>query len=72
MHTLKTMVLMVFLTVFFIFIGSLIGGKHGATIALIIALGMNFFATSSVIKLFLLCMEQRKFQRLKLLNFTVL
>lgn len=44
MHTLKTMVLMVFLTVFFIFIGSLIGGKHGATIALIIALGMNFFA----------------------------
>ncbi len=44
MHTLKTLVLMVFLTVFFIFIGSMIGGKQGATIALIIALGMNFFA----------------------------
>ncbi|HHW19941.1 MAG TPA: zinc metalloprotease HtpX [Thermodesulfovibrio thiophilus] len=44
MHTLKTMVLMVFLTVFFIFVGSLIGGKQGATFALIIALGMNFFA----------------------------
>lgn len=44
MHTLKTLVLMVFLTVFFIFVGSLIGGKQGATIALIMALGMNFFA----------------------------
>ncbi|WP_141266581.1 zinc metalloprotease HtpX [Thermodesulfovibrio sp. Kuro-1] len=44
MHTLKTLVLMVFLTVFFIFVGSLIGGKQGATFALIMALGMNFFA----------------------------
>ncbi|MEN2994691.1 MAG: zinc metalloprotease HtpX [Thermodesulfovibrio sp.] len=44
MHTLKTLVLMTFLTLFFIFVGSLIGGKHGATIALIMALGMNFFA----------------------------
>ncbi|MGB9935654.1 zinc metalloprotease HtpX [Thermodesulfovibrio yellowstonii] len=44
MHTLKTLVLMVFLSVFFIFVGSLIGGKHGATLALIMALGMNFFA----------------------------
>lgn len=44
MHTIKTLVLMVFLTVFFIFVGSLIGGKQGATIALILALGMNFFA----------------------------
>jgi len=40
----KTIVLMVFLTVFFIFVGSLVGGKQGATIALIMALGMNFFA----------------------------
>ncbi len=44
MHTMKTIVLMVFLTVFFIFVGSLVGGKQGATIALIMALGMNFFA----------------------------
>ncbi len=44
MNTLKTFVLLVFLTVFFIFIGSLIGGKQGATFALIISLGMNFFA----------------------------
>lgn len=44
MQTLKTMVLMVFLTVLFIFVGSLIGGKYGATIALILAFGMNFFA----------------------------
>lgn len=44
MHTVKTLVLMVFLTVFFIFVGSLIGGKQGATIAFLMALGMNFFA----------------------------
>ncbi len=44
MHTVKTLVLMVFLTLFFIFAGSLIGGKQGATIALLMALGMNFFA----------------------------
>lgn len=44
MHTVKTLVLMVFLTVFFIFVGSAIGGKQGATIALILAIGMNFFA----------------------------
>lgn len=50
MHTLKTLVLMVFLSVFFIFVGSLIGGKQGATFALIMALGMNFLLISSVIK----------------------
>lgn len=44
MHTVKTLVLMVFLTLFFIFAGSLIGGKQGATIALFMALAMNFFA----------------------------
>lgn len=44
MHTFKTIVLMVFLSVFFIFVGSIIGGKQGATIALILALAMNFFA----------------------------
>jgi heat shock protein HtpX len=44
MNTMKTIVLMVFLTVLFIFFGSLIGGKQGATLALILALGMNFFA----------------------------
>ena len=44
MNTMKTIVLMVFLTVFFIFVGSLIGGKEGATLALILALCMNFFS----------------------------
>jgi heat shock protein HtpX len=44
MHTIKTLILMVFLSVFFIFVGSLLGGKQGATIALIMALAMNFFA----------------------------
>ena len=44
MNTLKTMVLLVTLTVLFIFIGALLGGRSGMTIALFIALAMNFFA----------------------------
>ncbi len=44
MNTLKTMVLLVTLTVMFIFIGALLGGKSGMTIALFMALAMNFFA----------------------------
>jgi heat shock protein HtpX len=44
MNTLKTMVLLVTLTVLFIFIGALLGGRSGMTIALFIALVMNFFA----------------------------
>ncbi len=44
MNTLKTMVLLVTLTVLFIFIGALLGGRSGMTVALFIALAMNFFA----------------------------
>lgn len=44
MNTLKTMVLLVTLTVMFIFIGALLGGRSGMTIALFMALAMNFFA----------------------------
>lgn len=44
MNTLKTMVLLVTLTVLFIFIGGLLGGKTGMTVALVLALAMNFFA----------------------------
>lgn len=44
MNTLKTTVLLVTLTVMFIFIGALLGGRSGMTIALFIALAMNFFA----------------------------
>ncbi|MCX7793757.1 MAG: zinc metalloprotease HtpX [Thermodesulfovibrionales bacterium] len=44
MNTLKTMVLLVTLTVLFIFVGALLGGRAGMTIALIMALAMNFFA----------------------------
>ncbi|MFN3739274.1 MAG: zinc metalloprotease HtpX [Thermodesulfovibrionales bacterium] len=44
MNTLKTMVLLVTLTVLFIFIGALLGGRSGMTIALFMALAMNFFA----------------------------
>ncbi len=44
MNAIKTMVLMVALTVLFVFVGSAIGGKAGMTYALILALGMNFFA----------------------------
>ncbi len=44
MNTLKTMVLLVTLTVLFIFIGALLGGRSGMTVALFLALAMNFFA----------------------------
>lgn len=44
MNTLKTMLLLVTLTVMFIFIGALLGGRSGMTIALFMALAMNFFA----------------------------
>jgi len=44
MNGIKTMVLMVALTVLFVFVGSAIGGKVGMTYALILALAMNFFA----------------------------
>ncbi|MCE5312500.1 MAG: zinc metalloprotease HtpX [Nitrospiraceae bacterium] len=40
----KTFILLFGLTLFFIFIGNAIGGKQGATIALVIALAMNFFS----------------------------
>ena len=42
MNNLKTMVLMVTLTLMLVFIGALLGGKSGMTVALIIALAMNF------------------------------
>src|SRR5512144_1837428 len=42
MNTIKTMVLMVTLTLMLVFIGAFIGGKSGMTIALLMAFGMNF------------------------------
>ncbi|MDA8086256.1 MAG: zinc metalloprotease HtpX [Nitrospiraceae bacterium] len=44
MNGLKTTVLLVALTLFFLWVGRLIGGQQGMTIALIFALGMNAFA----------------------------
>jgi heat shock protein HtpX len=44
MNTLKTMVLMVSLSLILVAIGSVLGGKSGMTFALIMACGMNFFA----------------------------
>jgi heat shock protein HtpX len=44
MNNLKTMFLLVTLTVMLVFAGGAFGGKQGMTIALIFALGMNFFA----------------------------
>jgi heat shock protein HtpX len=41
MNVLKTGVLMVVLTVLFLAVGAIVGGKSGVTIALVIALGMN-------------------------------
>jgi len=43
-NTLRTFVLLAALTVLFIIVGDLIGGRSGATLALIMALFMNFFA----------------------------
>ncbi len=42
-NSLKTVFLLVILTVFFVFIGGLIGGRNGAIIAFGFALVMNFF-----------------------------
>lgn len=42
MNGLKTMVLMVTLTLMLVFIGGLLGGKTGMTFALVMAFGMNF------------------------------
>lgn len=42
MNTLKTMVLMVTLTVMLVLIGGILGGRTGMTFALIMAFGMNF------------------------------
>ncbi|HMK60875.1 MAG TPA: zinc metalloprotease HtpX [Dissulfurispiraceae bacterium] len=44
MNTLKTMVLMVFLTVLLVAIGGAVGGRTGMTFALIMAFGMNFIS----------------------------
>lgn len=44
MNAAKTLVLMVTLTLMLIFIGGLLGGKTGMTIALILAFGMNFIS----------------------------
>jgi len=43
MNTVKTFLLLTTLTLFFIFIGGLMGGKAGMTIALVLAGIMNFF-----------------------------
>jgi len=44
MNTLKTLFLLVTLTLILVWAGAALGGKQGMTIALIFALGMNFFA----------------------------
>ncbi|MCI4625229.1 MAG: zinc metalloprotease HtpX [Candidatus Magnetoovum sp. WYHC-5] len=44
MNTLKTFFLLTLLTILFVSLGALLGGKQGMTIALVIAIGMNFFS----------------------------
>lgn len=44
MNNVKTMVLLVTLTLVLVWIGAAVGGRHGMTIALIFALGMNLFS----------------------------
>ncbi|MCL5024345.1 MAG: zinc metalloprotease HtpX [Nitrospirae bacterium] len=43
MNNIKTLVLLVFLTLILVWAGAAFGGKQGMTIALIFAMGMNFF-----------------------------
>jgi len=56
MNGLKTMVLMVTLTLMLVFVGSLLGGRTGMTLALIMAFGMNFvsywFSDKIVLKMY--------------------
>lgn len=44
MNTIKTTLLMAFLTVLLVMIGNAVGGSSGATLFFLIALGMNFFS----------------------------
>ena len=43
-NTLKTVFLITLMTVLLVFIGNLIGGRTGMIIALVFAVGMNFFS----------------------------
>ncbi|MBM4145849.1 MAG: zinc metalloprotease HtpX [Nitrospira sp.] len=56
MNGLKTMTLMVALTLLLVFVGAALGGKNGMTIALIFAFGMNFisywFSDKIVLKMY--------------------
>lgn len=56
MNTLKTMVLMVTLTVMLVGVGAILGGKSGMTFALIFAFGINFitywFSDKIVLKMY--------------------
>lgn len=56
MNTMKTMVLMVALTLMMVFFGGLLGGKTGMTVALVMAFGMNFitywFSDRIVLKMY--------------------
>ncbi|MEW6602899.1 MAG: protease HtpX, partial [Nitrospirota bacterium] len=44
MNGIKTMALMVTLTLMLVFVGGMLGGKTGMTFALIMAFGINFFS----------------------------
>jgi len=44
MNTLKTTILMALLTVLMVLIGNAVGGRHGVTMAFVMAAGMNFFS----------------------------
>jgi heat shock protein HtpX len=44
MQSFKTFLLLFLLTLLFVYIGALVGGKSGMVFAFILAMGMNFFA----------------------------
>ncbi len=43
-NQIKTTILLTIMTVFFMWVGQLIGGRQGMVIALVLAIGMNFFS----------------------------
>lgn len=68
-NTLKTVFLITLMTVLLIFIGNLIGGRTGMIIALVFAVGMNFFHIGSAIKLCLKCIKPKKLVKHLILDF---
>ncbi len=71
MNNIKTLFLLVTLTLILVWAGGALGGKQGMTMALVFALMMNFFAYWFSDKIVLRYVQSKdRFQRQRRLNFT--